>query len=77
MCGTAAPDDEPRDVHWPHEHTTYTAAAVVLAVDALGETYGHATPGSGIMRGTSLAPHFDEIALECDCPSAERVSGRA
>ncbi|QSR26282.1 prenyltransferase [Nocardioides aromaticivorans] len=72
-----APDDEPRDVHWPHEHTTYTAAAVVLAVDALGETYGHATPGSGIMRGTSLAPHFDEIALECDCPSSERVSGRA
>lgn len=71
-----APDDEPRDVHWPHEHTTYTAAAVVLAVDALGETYGHATPGSGIMRGTSLAPHFDEIALECGC-SAERVSGRA
>lgn len=69
-----APNDEPRNVHWPVEHTTYTAAAVILAVDALGETYGHATPGSGIMRGTSLAPHFDEIGLECDC-SAERVSG--
>lgn len=66
-----APDDEPRDVYWPHEHTTYTAAAVLLAIDAVGETYGHATPGSGIMRGTSLAPHFDEIALECDCPSGE------
>ncbi|WP_418059273.1 prenyltransferase [Pimelobacter simplex] len=64
-----APEGEPRDVYWPHEHTTYTAAAVVLAVDALGETYGHATPGSGIMRGTSLAPHFDEIALECECAS--------
>jgi hypothetical protein len=55
------------DVHWPHEWTTYTAAAVVLAVDALGEHFGHATPGSGIMRGTSLAPHFPELALECGC----------
>ena len=42
---------------------------MVLAVDALGETHGHATPGSGIMRGTSLAPHFGEIALECGCES--------
>ncbi|WP_122819640.1 prenyltransferase/squalene oxidase repeat-containing protein [Nocardioides pantholopis] len=57
------------DVYWPVEHTTYTAAAVLLAVDALGETYGHGTPGSGIMRGTSLAPHFGELALECGCPS--------
>ncbi len=72
-----APDDEPRDVHWPHEHTTYTAAAVLLAVDALGETYGHSTAGSGIMRGTSLAPHFDELALECDCASADRVASRS
>jgi hypothetical protein len=58
-------------VHWPGEHTTYTAAAVILAVDALGETHGHATEGSGIMRGTSLAPHFAELALECGCPSAD------
>lgn len=72
-----APADEPRDVHWPHEHTTYTAAAVLLAVDALGETYGHSTPGSGIMRGTSLAPHFEEFGLECDCPSADRVASRS
>jgi len=72
-----APDGELRDVHWPHEHTTYTAAAVILAADALGETYGHSTPGSGIMRGTSLAPHFEELALECDCPSADRVAGRS
>ncbi|HWJ81430.1 MAG TPA: prenyltransferase [Nocardioides sp.] len=65
---------EPRNVHWPDERTTYTAAAVLLAVDALGETYGHSTPGSGIMRGTSLAPHFEELALECDCPSGDRVA---
>lgn len=68
-----APPDEPRDVYWPHEQTTYTAAAVLLAVDALGERYGRATPGSGIMRGTSLPPHFEEIALECDCEVDARV----
>ncbi|UMG92327.1 prenyltransferase [Nocardioides sp. TF02-7] len=67
------PEGEARDVYWPNEHTTYTAAAVVLAVDALGETFGHSTPGSGIMRGTSLAPHFEELALECAC-SAESVA---
>jgi hypothetical protein len=57
------------DVNWPVEHTTYTAAAVILAVDALGETHGHSTAGSGIMRGTSLAPHFRELMLECGCPA--------
>ena len=51
------------EVVWPREETTYTAAAVVLAVDALART----TPGSGIMRGEDLAPHFEEIALECGC----------
>jgi hypothetical protein len=61
----------PDDVRWPVEHTTYTAAAVVLAVDALTG----ATAGSDIMRGTSLAPHFDELALECGCASADRVAG--
>ncbi len=70
-----AADGEPRDVYWPVEHTTYTAAAVILAVDALGETFGHSTPGSGIMRGTSLAPHFAEIALECGCTTSD-VAGR-
>ena len=64
------------DVHWPVEHTTYTAAAVILAVDALGETYGHSTPGSGIMRGTSLAPHFRELMLECGCHRADAPVGR-
>jgi hypothetical protein len=53
----------PDDVKWPVEHTTYTAAAVVLAADALAR----ATPGSGIMRGDTLGPHFAEIALECGC----------
>jgi len=65
-------NDNP-DAYWPEEHTTFTAAAVILAVDALGERYGEATPGSGIMRGTSLAGHFEELALECGCPSDEDV----
>ncbi len=55
---------------WPEEQTTWTAGAVILAVDALGESHGRSTPGSGIMRGTSLAPHFAEIALECGCGSS-------
>ncbi|MGN6723961.1 MAG: prenyltransferase [Marmoricola sp.] len=60
------------DVHWPHEHTTYTAAAVILAADDLSWT----TPGASIMRGDSLAPHFAEIALECGC-SADRFASRS
>ena len=64
----------PDETIWPAEHTTYTAAAVILAVDALGEVAGHSTAGSGIMRGTSLGPHFGELALECPC-SGQRVSG--
>ena len=61
-------DPEKGDVMWPSEQTTYTAAAVILAADALGERYGAATPGSGIMRGTSLIDPA-ELALECGCSS--------
>jgi len=57
----------PDDVNWPVEHTTYTAAAVVLAADALGQL----TTGSDIMRGASLPVHFGELALECGCASAD------
>lgn len=59
------------DAIWPREQTTYTAAAVVLAVDALART----TPGSGIMRGETLAPHFAPIALQCGCASADALAG--
>ena len=67
-------EGENPEVYWPVEHTTYTAAAVILAIDALGETHGHSTAGSGIMRGTSLAPHFRELMLECGCSSADEVA---
>ena len=63
----------PDDVNWPGEQTTYTAAAVILAVDALSGETG----GSGIMRGTTLAADFAELGLECGCPSADRVAGVA
>ena len=53
----------PDDVFWPEEQTTYTAAAVILAVDALSNT----SPGAAIFRGTTLPADFEEIALECDC----------
>jgi len=53
----------PEHVNWPGEQTTYTAAAVILAVDALSLT----TAGATIMRGTTLAPDFAEIGLECGC----------
>ena len=68
----------PDETHWPADQTTYTAAAVVLAADALSRT----TPGSGIMRGETLAAPFPEIGLECGCTdrvgsSADGVPGRS
>ena len=61
----------PDNVNWPAEHTTYTAAAMVLAWDVLTET----TPGAGVMTGLGIGVDFDEIMLECDCPSADRFAG--
>jgi hypothetical protein len=60
----------PDEAHWPVEHTTYTAAAVVLAVDALSDT----TPGSDVFRGSSLPTGFSEIGLECGCEAALSTS---
>ncbi|MGZ8741926.1 MAG: prenyltransferase [Nocardioides sp.] len=57
----------PDDVNWPVEHTTYTAAAVILAVDALSGT----TPGADIFRAGTLPSGFEEIALECGCQTAD------
>jgi hypothetical protein len=54
------------DVFWPHEQTTYTSAAVILAADALSRT----TPGSGIFRGDTLGAEPASIAVEC----CDRVS---
>ena len=61
----------PEGVNWPGEHSTYTAAAVILAADALAD----ATPGADIMRGRTMVAPFEPIALECGCPSADRLPG--
>jgi hypothetical protein len=53
---------------WPVEQTTYTAAAVVLAADALSD----ATGGAGAFRADTL-PDPGELALECGC--SDRVAG--
>ncbi len=67
----------PEGVNWPGDHSTYTAAAVVLAADALAD----GTAGADIMRGRTLVPHFDPLALECGCDSPDRLvdglAGRA
>jgi hypothetical protein len=56
------------EVFWPHEQTTYTSAAVLLACDALART----TPASGIFRGPPLPAEPVAIALDCGCPEATR-----
>jgi hypothetical protein len=61
------------DAVWPVERTTYTAAAVILAVDALSGT----TPGADIFRGGTLPLDLPAIGLECGCEGAaarQRVS---
>jgi len=51
---------------WPREHTSYTSAAVILAVDALSGT----TPGADLFRGSSLPGDFPQIGLGCGCADA-------
>ena len=59
-------------INWPDEHTTWTAAAVVLAVDALART----TPGSGIFRGDAL-PHVPDLPdPACGCELVGATSER-
>lgn len=53
----------PEMVNWPVEQTTYTAAAVILAADALDEL----TPGCSIMDGEGWAVAFEEAAQGCGC----------
>jgi hypothetical protein len=63
----------PDDALWPEEQTTYTSAAVLLAVDALSDT----TPGSDIFRDGTLPTSFAELGLECGCSdSALSRAGR-
>jgi hypothetical protein len=63
----------PHDAHWPGEHTTYTAAAVLLAHDALTDSTG----GADLFRGTRLVGDPEPLGLECGCASADALAGRA
>jgi hypothetical protein len=50
------------DVRWPVERTTWTAATVVLAADALSRT----TPASGLFRGVGLP--LCDWKVDTPCP---------
>ena len=50
-------------VRWPVEQSTWTGAAVVLAVDALSR----ATPASGIFRAEGLPKRFELQDPACGC----------
>ena len=63
------------DVHWPVEHTTYTAAAVILAVDALART--HARQRHLPRRGPADWLRAPEPACGCERGSPTRWSRRA
>jgi hypothetical protein len=58
---------------WPREHTTYTAAAALLAHDALTDLTG----GADVVRGRRLVPDPRPLALECGCESADFLARRA
>jgi hypothetical protein len=61
-------------IFWPVEHSTWTAAAVVLAVDALSRT----TPGSGIFRAATLPAGVDLIPdPACGCAAAVGLDRRS
>ena len=51
------------DARWPVEQSSWTAAAVILAVDALSDTTG----GAGLFRGTGLPRVKDAVGEECGC----------
>ncbi|MEJ7635117.1 prenyltransferase [Aeromicrobium sp.] len=53
------------DVRWPIERTTWTAATVILAADAISRT----TPANGLFRGNGLPVCEWEVSDACPCPS--------
>jgi hypothetical protein len=72
--------------HFPHEHSSYTAAAVVLAADVLADTCGGAgtsSPAAGIFRESGIFRDADagpsvwqpSDASVCGCASADAVGG--
>lgn len=59
---------------WPEERTTWTAAAVILAADALSR----GTPGNGIFRGEGLPVGLAVDRHACGCgPAVSRLASQA
>jgi hypothetical protein len=56
-------------VNWPQEKSTWTAAAVILAADALSRT----SPGSGIFRADGLPVGAQLRDVACGCEAAARA----
>jgi hypothetical protein len=57
------------EVNWPAEHSTWTAAAVVLAADALSR----ATPGNDVFIAEDLPVGLSLDAAACGCASSASV----
>jgi hypothetical protein len=56
------------NINWPEEHSTWTAAAVVLAADVLSRT----TPASGIFHAEDLPVGARLGGAACGCETAAR-----
>ena len=61
------------DARWPIERTTWTAAAVVLAADAISG----ATPAAGLFPEPGALPAAGMPQSEVDAPSADWLAGGA
>jgi hypothetical protein len=60
------------NVNWPAEQSTWTAAAVVLAADALSRS----TPGSGIFRADDLPLGLSLSNGACGCAASDAATSR-
>jgi hypothetical protein len=60
------------NVNWPAEQSTWTAAAVVLAADALSRS----TPGSGIFRAEDLPRGLSLSNGACGCAASDAPAVR-
>jgi len=61
------------DRHYPHEQSSYTAAAVVLAADVLGDR--RPSPAAAIFRDTAAGPEVLQAADPSSCGCEAPVSG--
>jgi hypothetical protein len=57
-------------VNWPAERSTWTAAAVVLAADALAR----ATPGSSVFTAEDLPTGLDLGGVACGCAASDSAA---